>query len=85
MAEERRRSGRNSTMTRKAISCVCRQAVRLFTDDRGQDLIEYALLTALVAVAGMLVIPSILTGMANAYNGWNTNAQAAAPMPAPIP
>jgi Flp pilus assembly pilin Flp len=72
-------------MTRGATSYVCRETARLFTDDRGQDLIEYALLTALVAVAGMLVIPSILTGMANAYTGWNTNTQAIAPVPAPIP
>jgi Flp pilus assembly pilin Flp len=72
-------------MTRKATSNLFRQAARLFTDDRGQDLIEYALLTALIAVAGMLVIPSILTGMGNAYTGWNTNTQAIAPVPAPIP
>jgi len=71
-------------MTREAASFVRRQAARLFTDDRGQDLIEYALLTALIAVAGMLVIPSILTGMANAYTGWNTNTQAIAPVPPPL-
>jgi Flp pilus assembly pilin Flp len=63
---------------------VCRQAARLFTDDRGQDLIEYALLTGIIAVAGMLVIPSILTNMASAYTRWNTNTQAIAPMPPPM-
>jgi Flp pilus assembly pilin Flp len=63
---------------------MCRQAARLLTDDRGQDLIEYALLTALIAVAGMALIPSILAGMGRAYSGWNANSQAIAPMPPPL-
>jgi Flp pilus assembly pilin Flp len=48
---------------------------RLCTDDSGQDLIEYVLLTGIIAIAGILVFPIIQTKMASAYQAWNTNAQ----------
>ena len=41
----------------------------------GQDLIEYALLTSIIAIAGILVFPTIQTKMGDAYRGWNDNAQ----------
>ena len=45
-------------------------------DDDGQDLIEYALLTGIIAIAGILVFPTIQAKMADAYQDWNDNAQA---------
>jgi Flp pilus assembly pilin Flp len=62
---------------------------RLRDREEGQDLIEYALLTSLIAVAGILVFPAIRSGMADAYRDWNADAQAiwepAAPSVAPPP
>ena len=43
---------------------------------RGQDLIEYALLTGIIAIAGILLFPTIQSKMAGAYQDWNDNAQA---------
>ena len=49
---------------------------RLARDDAGQDLIEYTLLTGIIAIAGILVFPTIQSKMAAAYQDWNDNAQA---------
>jgi Flp pilus assembly pilin Flp len=57
---------------------------RLFRGDDGQDLIEYALLTCIVATAGALLLPVFLTTMRNAYTTWNSNAQAAWEAPPPM-
>jgi Flp pilus assembly pilin Flp len=55
---------------------VTRIIVRLFAQSDGQDLIEYGLLTGLIAVGGALVFPSIRTKMAGAYVAWLTGVQA---------
>ena len=57
---------------------------RLSKDERGQDLIEYALLTSIIAIAGILVFPTIQSKMADAYQGWNDNAQAIWEPPPPL-
>jgi Flp pilus assembly pilin Flp len=57
---------------------------RLRQDERGQDLIEYALLTSIIAIIGILVFPSIQTKMADAYQGWNDNAQEIWEPPPPL-
>ena len=57
---------------------------RLCTDDSGQDLIEYVLLTGIIAIAGILVFPIIQTKMAAAYQEWNTDAQAIWDPPPPM-
>jgi len=62
---------------------VTRVLGRLFTEQDGQDLIEYALLTGLIAVGGALVFPSIRTKMAAAYQSWLTGAQDLWEPPAP--
>jgi Flp pilus assembly pilin Flp len=54
---------------------VTRVLVRLWSEQDGQDLIEYALLTALIAVGGALVFPSIRTKMGAAYQSWLSGAQ----------
>ena len=65
-----------------------RQAVNFVrsvsSDDQGQDLLEYALLTGLIAVAAVLVFPTIQASMAEAYDGWNSNAQAIWEPPPPM-
>jgi len=60
-----------------------RLIARLATECNGQDLIEYALLTGLIAVGGALVFPSIRLRMAAAYQSWLTGAQDLWEPPAP--
>jgi hypothetical protein len=57
---------------------------QLVEGEEGQDLIEYALLTGIVAIVGILVFPSIQSKMADAYQGWNDNAQAISEPPPPL-
>jgi Flp pilus assembly pilin Flp len=64
-------------------------AARFVSDDCGQDLIEYALLTAIIGISGLLVLSTISTKMGTAYSGWNTAGQNAwqpcPPKPAACP
>ena len=48
---------------------------KLVFDDRGQDLIEYALLSGLIGVVGILAWTNIGVAIAAAYGGWDTNVQ----------
>jgi Flp pilus assembly pilin Flp len=48
---------------------------RLISDEGGQDLIEYALLTALVAVAGILGFQAIGVAINASYTSWDTANQ----------
>ena len=48
---------------------------RLISDDRGQDLIEYALLTAAIGLAGVAVWPAITTAVGVAYQGFDSDTQ----------
>ena len=50
-------------------------AARVIADDRGQDLIEYALLTAIIGISGLLIFSTLSTTMGTAYSGWNTAGQ----------
>ena len=49
----------------------------VIADDSGQDLIEYALLTAIVGLSSVLVFSALRTTMGNAYTGWNEAGQEA--------
>ena len=64
-------------------------AARFVTDDSGQDLIEYALLTAIIGISGLLILSTLSTTMGTAYSGWNTAGQNAwqpcPPQPAACP
>jgi Flp pilus assembly pilin Flp len=52
------------------------QRVRRFVRDKsGQDLVEYALLVALVGVVAAAAMPTIETALSTAYSLWNTNTQ----------
>ena len=49
--------------------------VRLVREESGQDLIEYALLTAFIGLAGMAVFQAIRVGIFNAYTSWDSGTQ----------
>ena len=48
---------------------------QLVHDDSGQDLIEYALLTGLIAAGSALLFSQLAAAMEAAYNDSNTAAQ----------
>jgi pilus assembly protein Flp/PilA len=48
---------------------------RLITLDHGQDLVEYALVVALVAFGATASIRSLGSGLANAFNTLSTQLQ----------
>lgn len=64
-------------------------AARFVSEDSGQDLIEYALLTAIIGISGVLIFSTLPTTMGTAYSDWNTAAQNAwqpcPPLPAACP
>jgi Flp pilus assembly pilin Flp len=49
---------------------------RLVTDENGQDLVEYALLTATLAVAGVAAVAAISAAINAVYMSWDTTTQA---------
>jgi Flp pilus assembly pilin Flp len=54
---------------------AARFTMRLLTRSDGQDLIEYALLTGIIAIAGALLFPTIRDKIGAAYQAWLTGAQ----------
>ncbi len=48
---------------------------RLLRDDRGQDVIEYALLMAGLAIVGIATWPAITTAIGQAYGRLDNNSQ----------
>ena len=46
--------------------------LRLFRDEQGQDLIEYALLTTFIAFAGLAVFNLVLGVISNTYGSQET-------------
>jgi Flp pilus assembly pilin Flp len=49
---------------------------RWLADDRGQDLVEYVLLTATIALAGLVVMNTFDDVMNVVYTSWDTGTQA---------
>ena len=49
--------------------------LRLLRSDNGQDVIEYALLTAGVGFAGLAAWPAIVSGLGTAYTALDTQTQ----------
>ena len=47
----------------------------LVFDDGGQDLIEYALLSALIGIVGIIAWTNIGVAIGAAYGGWDTDVQ----------
>ena len=54
---------------------VQRMFARLLREDCGQDLIEYALLSALIGTVGILAWQNIGSGIGNAYLWWDGGIQ----------
>jgi Flp pilus assembly pilin Flp len=46
---------------------------RLLFDDRGQDLIEYALLSALIGIVGIIAWNNVGVAVNTTYTAWDTN------------
>jgi Flp pilus assembly pilin Flp len=49
-----------------------RRAARLLVDERGQDLVEYALLTGIIAVVSLMIGPPLVDRLKTAYETRNT-------------
>jgi Flp pilus assembly pilin Flp len=62
-----------------------RALARLIHDEGGQDLIEYALLSAFIGLAGVSAFTLMGSAMQTAYTAWVSNADTAADMPDPTP
>ena len=56
---------------------IIRGIVRLIVDERGQDLVEYALISGIVGIAGFLLLPAIANRMGLAYASWQSQAYVA--------
>ena len=56
---------------------------RVVAADEGQDVVEYALLAALVALASVAAIHAVQTRMQTTYVSWSTAAQSCWQMPDP--
>ena len=55
---------------------VVRVVRRFVGDDCGQDLIEYALLSALIGVVGLAIMNTLGVTMGTVYEGWTTAVNA---------
>ena len=56
---------------------------RLIVEERGQDIVEYALLTAAIGIAGILVWPLIIDAFGVAYATLDGQTQAIWEVPPP--
>jgi Flp pilus assembly pilin Flp len=45
---------------------------RWLADDRGADLVEYALLASIIGIAGALLFPTIQQKMGAAFSAWGS-------------
>jgi Flp pilus assembly pilin Flp len=55
------------------MATIRRLISRLLRETSGQDLIEFGLLASIIAIAGILLFPTIATKMGNAFVGWGQN------------
>ena len=49
--------------------------LRSFLDESGQDLIEYGLLASIIAIAGIVFLPTIATKMGVNFGNWGTQVE----------
>jgi Flp pilus assembly pilin Flp len=54
---------------------MIRAILHLVVDDSGQDLVEYALLSGIITLAGVLLFPVVVGKMGAAYSSWQSGAQ----------
>jgi Flp pilus assembly pilin Flp len=57
--------------------------LRLLRDDGGQDLIEYALLTATIGFAGMVALQTLSANINTTYRAWDIAVNAVWEVPDP--
>lgn len=71
------------------MSAIRKLFVCFVRDESGHDLVEYALLTAIVSIGGVALFAFIADAMATAYTNWETAAETAwepcPPAPASCP
>jgi Flp pilus assembly pilin Flp len=53
-------------MQGRFLRCVRRGCL----DESGQDIVEYALLASIIAIAGIVFLPTIATKMGANFSGW---------------
>jgi Flp pilus assembly pilin Flp len=63
-------------MTMSSVFHVDHIVRRLVVNEDGQDLIEYALLSASIGICCVLVWPTIRAAIGAAFVAWDTNVQA---------
>ena len=73
------RSGTSTTCGVEAVA-LCR---RLIDDESGQDVLEYALLAALVAIVSIPAINALQTALKTSYLSWNDGLMRCWRMPEP--
>lgn len=74
---------RESSRLRMSIDAIRGECAALVACDRGDDLVEYALLTAFVGVATIAAWSTLKTTLAANYKAYDTNTQALAKTPDP--
>lgn len=57
------------------LKTMCELFVRLLRDDRGQDILEYALLTASVGLMGIATWPLIASAIGQTYQEFDADTQ----------
>ena len=63
-------------MAASAAIGIVRRLRELVSDDSGQDVIEYALLSALIGVVGLLTMNTLGVTMGTVYAGWTSAVNA---------
>ena len=59
----------------RSIASTTRVVWAFVCDEAGQDVIEYGLLSAGIAIVGIVLWQNIGVGIFNAYTGWDTGVQ----------
>ena len=62
-----------------------RRLLEFVRDERGQDVVEYALLTASIGLAGAAAWPLVVDAIGNTYAQFDTNTQGLWETPNPSP
>lgn len=74
---------RETSRIRMTLGAIRGECAALVACDRGDDLVEYALLTAFVGVATIAAWSTLKTTLAANYQAYDTNTQALAQTPDP--
>jgi Flp pilus assembly pilin Flp len=72
-------------MSNPSDRCITSLVTTFLRDESGQDLIEYALLTAIISLTSILALKAFSGKMGNAYTSWVTKSQAAWEVCPPLP